>query len=140
MGTQVKLYLNTPRIIQPNTWTRLVYDRAIRNDRSMARDLSYVVPKVDADFLWHRAITWANFDIPPGDLRPRQFMSRFWRELTDDDTGTDNEIDTPGRDWDMASWQFLGEANKLYCVEVWHDHSDEAQIDHSQFVATTWDY
>lgn len=140
MGTGVKLYLNTPRIIQPKTWTRLVYDKAIRNDRYMVRDLSYIVPPQDTDFVWSRAVTWGDLVIPEGDLRPRQFMSRFMRELTDDDTGTDNEIDTPGRDWDMATWQFVGFKFQLYCVEVWHDHHEEAQIDHAQFVATTWDY
>lgn len=140
MATQVKLYLNTTRIIQPKTWTRLIYDKAIRNDRSMVRDLSYVVPPADADFLWSRAITWEDFEIPPGDIRPRQFMSRFWRELSDDDTGTDSEIDTPGRDWDMATWPFHGYAKQLYCVEVYHDHHVAAEISHSQFVATTWDY
>ena len=144
MATKAKLYLhkdlNGPRIIQPETWTPLRFDKAIRNDRNMVRNLMYVVPPQTGDFIWSRAVTWANLEIPPGDIRPRQFMSRFMRELSDDDTGTDNEIDTPGRDWDMATWQFDGVKDQLYCVEVWHDHHVEAQIDHAQFVATTWDY
>jgi len=141
LGTQVKLYLATPRIIQPKTWTRLVFDKVLRDDAGMVRDLSFIVPKRNTDFIWSREITWADLsEIPPDDDRPRQFMSRFMRDLTDDDTGTDNEIDTPGRDWDMATWQFHGFANQRYCAEVWHDHHEQAQIDHAQFVATTWDY
>jgi hypothetical protein len=136
------LYRDKPQIIQPNTWTLLIFYRALRNDRSMARSLTMIVPKLDGDFLWARNIRWESIDIPDGDLRPRQFMSRFVRDpaTAPDDTGAADHLDSPGRDWDTVTWPFEGNADQPVGVQVWHDHHESAAVGHAQFSATTWDY
>ncbi len=142
MATQCKLYRNTPQLIQPQTWTLLTFDKAIRNDRYMQRDLSLVMPPFDGDFIWSRNIRWAALVLPEGDVRPRQFMSRFIRDPQDarDDTGAADHLASPGRNWETTTWQFHGEAYEPVGVEVWHDHYEPWAVEHAQFVATTWDY
>lgn len=143
MATQCKLYRGTiPQIIPPNSWTLLTFERAIRDDRHMQRDLSLIVPPFDGDIIWARNVRWEPITVPDGDLRPRQFASRFVRDPAGihDDTGTEDQLDTPGRDWDTNTWLFYGHADQPVGVEVWHDHHLPAAVGHAQFVAMTWDY
>lgn len=142
MATQVKLYRNTPQAVPPGTWTLLTFDTAIRNDLSMAEDLSLIVPAHDGDFLWARNVSWETLTIPEGDVRVRQFMSRFIRDPygVRDDTGAADRVDSPGRDWDTTMWPFYGQHGQPVGVEVWHDHHEPAYVRHAQFVGMTWDY
>lgn len=143
MATQCKLQRKlTPQLIKPNTWTLLVFDTILRNDRSMQKGMSLIIPPVDGDFIWGRNISWGPFDIPKGDLRVRQTASRFIRDPhgEDDDTGSDDKLDTPGRDFTTGTWVFKGDGGKPIGVEVWHDHTGPVFVTQSQFSATTWDY
>lgn len=142
MATQCKLYRDTPQTIQPSTWTLLTFDTAIRNDLSMQQGLSLIVPPQDGDFLWARNIRWETLTIPEGDTRPRQFAARFIRDPygVRDDTGTADQIDTPGKDWQTMVWPFWGKAGRPIGVEVWHDHHEPAVVGHAQFVGQTNDY
>lgn len=142
MGTQCKLYRSTPQIIEPNRWTLLTFERAIRNDGNMARSLSLIVPPLDGDYVWARNIRWEAIAVPEGDSRQRQFMSRFIRDPHGirDDTGAADHVATPGRSWETTSWMFFGDAGEPVGVEVWHDHHEPWAVGHAQFVATTWDY
>lgn len=143
MATVCKLYRgDKPQLIQPETWTLVTFERVITNDRSMARKLSLIMPPFDGDFLWARNLRWAALTTPDGDLRPRQFMSRFIRDPNGirDDTGAADHLATPGRSWETSTWPFAGQANQAVGVEVWHDHHEPWQLEHAQFVAMTWDY
>lgn len=142
MATQCKLYRSTPQLIQPNTWTVLTFDRAIRNDQGMSADLSLITPPQDGDFIWARNVRWEPITVPGGDTRPRQFMDRFIRDPygVRDDTGADDRMDTPGRDWNTTAWFFYGNAGQPVGVEVWHDHHEPVEVGHAQFVGMTWDY
>lgn len=142
MATQCKLYRDTPQLIPPNTWTLLTFERTIRNDRKMARDLTLIMPPFDGDFIWSRNIRWAAITVPVGDLRQRQFMSRFIRDPHGirDDTGAADHVATPGRSWETTTWPFAGQANQSVGVEVWHDHHDDWPVEHAQLSGTTWDY
>lgn len=143
MATQCKLYRgDTPQTIQPETWTLITYERTISNDRNMARKLSLIMPPFDGDFLWARNLRWAALTTSDGDLRPRQFMSRFIRDPNGirDDTGAADHLATPGRSWETSSWPFAGQANQPVGVEVWHDHDQPWAVEHAQFAAMTWDY
>jgi hypothetical protein len=136
------LYRNAPQTIPPTTWTLLTFEKAIRNDRSMQRDLTLIVPPFDGDFIWGRNVRWESITVPAGDDRPRQFMARFIRDPhgVRDDTGAADRVDSPGRDWDTNCWPFWGKAGQPVGVEVWHDHHEAAHVGHAQFVAMTWDY
>ncbi|MEB8338557.1 hypothetical protein [Streptomyces endophyticus] len=142
MAAQCKLYRNTPQLIAPRTWTLVTYERAIRNDRGMEQDLALIVPDRDGDFVWARNIRWEPVTQPEGDVRVRQFMSRFIRDPHGirDDTGAGDRMDSPGRDWDTTMWPFFGRAGQPVGVEVWHDHHEPAAVGHAQFVGMTWDY
>lgn len=142
MATVCKLYRNTPLVIPPNTWTLVTFDEVLRNDHSMAQDLSLIVPPYAGDFIWGRNISWEALTLPDGDTRARQFMSRFVRDPhTDpDDTGAEDQVDTPGRDWDTNVWLFRGRAGQPVGVQVWHDHHTDAIVRHAQLVAQTNDY
>ena len=142
MATQCKLYRDTPQTVPPNTWTLLTFDTALRNDLSMQQDLTLIVPPCDGDFIWGRNIRWESITVPAGDVRVRQFMARFIRDPHGirDDTGAEDQADTPGRDWDTNMWLFRGNADEPVGVEVWHDHHTDAVVGHAQFSATTWDY
>lgn len=142
MATQCKLYRDTPQLIQPQVWTLLTFDKAIRNDRYMQRDLRLVVPPFDGDFIWGRNLRWASITTPDGDVRVRQFMERFVRDPYGerDDTGSSDGLDSPGREFHTGAWFFHGEANEPVGVEVWHDHDQPVAVEHAQFVAMTWDY
>lgn len=143
MATQCKLYRGeTPQLIEPETWTLLTFERTIRDDRRMARNLSLIVPLYDGDFIWARNIRWESLTIPDEDVRPRQFMSRFIRDPHGirDDTGADDRTATPGRSWQTVTWPFAGNGGQPVGIEVWHDHHVAAAVGHAQFSATTWDY
>lgn len=143
MATECKLYRGEkPQVIQPETWTLVTFEKTIHNDRTMAKSLSLIVPKVDGSFIWARNLRWAAITIPDGDLRPRQIMSRFVRDPHGirDDTGADDRTATPGRSWQTVMWPFAGQAGQPVGVEVWHDHSEPWAVEHAQFAATTWDY
>lgn len=142
MATQCKLYRDTPQLIQPNAWTLLTFERAIRDDRHMYRAPALIMPPFDGDFIWGRNIRWEPLAVPPGDSRVRQFMARFVRDPLGerDDTGAEDQVDTPGRDWDTNTWFFYGESGVPVGVEVWHDHHEAAAVGHAQFVGMTWDY
>lgn len=143
MATQCKLYRGqAPQIIPPQEWTLLTFERAIRNDLRLTPDLTLIVPPHDGDYLWSRNVRWEAITVPPGDVRVRQFMSRFIRDPHGerDDTGACDRVDSPGRDWDTVTWPFYGQADQPVGVEVWHDHHEPAAVGHAQFVATTWDY
>lgn len=143
MATQCKLYRGvTSQVVQPNTWTLVTFEQAIRNDLGMAQNLTLIVPQYDGDFLWARNVRWASITIPVGDTRPRQFMSRFIRDPygVRDDTGAGDQIDTPGKDWTTTMWPFYGQAGEAVGLEVWHDHHDPVALEHAQFVGMTWDY
>ena len=142
MATVCKLYRNTLQAVPPLTWTLLTFDEVLRNDCSMARDLSLIVPPQDGDFIWGRNIRWEPLTIPAGDTRVRQFMARFVRDPhgAPDDTGAEDQADTPGRDWDTNLWLFRGHAGHPVGVEVWHDHHTDAFVGHAQFAAQTNDY
>lgn len=142
MATQCKLYRDTPQLIPPGTWTLLTFEKTIRNDRSMARDCCLIMPPFEGDFVWSRNIRWAAITVPEGDIRPRQFMSRFIRDPHGerDDTGAADHVATPGRSWETTTWQFYGEPGEPVGVEVWHDHHEPWAVEHAQFVATAWDY
>lgn len=142
MATLCKLYRNAPLVVPPSTWTLLTFEKTLRNDRSMARDLSLIVPPEDGDFIWGRNIRWESITLPEGDTRPRQFMARFIRDPhgVRDDTGAEDQTDTPGRDWDTNVWLFKGYEDVPIGVEVWHDHHTDAVVGHCQFVGQTNDY
>lgn len=142
MATLAKLYRNTPLSIPPATWTLLTFDEVLRNDRGMTSGMSLIVPPEDGDFIWGRNIRWEPLTIPEGDTRPRQFMARFIRDPYGirDDTGAEDQVDTPGRDWDTNVWLFRGQAGEPVGVEVWHDHHTDAVVGHAQFVGQTNDY
>lgn len=143
MATECKLYRGEkPQIIPPETWTLVTYEKTILNDRSMAKSLSLIVPKVDGAFWWARNLRWAAIEIPEGDVRPRQIMSRFVRDPHGirDDTGADDRAATPGRSWQTVGWPFAGQAGMPVGVEVWHDHHEPWPLEHAQFAALTWDY
>lgn len=143
MATVCKLYRgDKPQLIPPNTWTLLTYERTISNDRSMVRNLSLIMPPFDGHFIWSRNLRWAAITLPDGDVRPRQFMSRFIRDPHGDrdDTGATDHPVTPGRSWETTTWQFAGQANQPVGVEVWHDHHEPWAVEHAQFAAVTWDY
>lgn len=143
MATQVKLYRGLrAQVVEPNTWTLVTYERAIRNDRGMYEPPGLIVPPEDGDYVWGRNLRWESLTIPDGDTRPRQFMSRFIRDPhgVRDDTGAGDGLDTPGRDWQTVMWPFWGAAGVPVGVEVWHDHHEPALLGHAQFVGMTWDY
>lgn len=143
MATVCKLYRGEkPQLIPPETWTIITFERAISNDRNMARSLSLIMPPFDGDFLWARNLRWAALTLPEGDVRQRQFMSRFVRDPhgARDDTGAADHLATPGRSWETVSWPFAGQANQAVGIEVWHDHDQPWPVEHAQFAATTWDY
>lgn len=142
MASQVKLYRNAPQLIQPETWTVVNFQSAIRNDLSMAQDLTLIVPAHDGDFLWARNVRWGALTVPDWDLRPRQFMSRFIRDPFGirDDTGASDQLDSPGRDWTTTMWPFYGHEGQPVGLEVWHDHTEPVAVEHAQFVGMTWDY
>lgn len=142
MATLCKLYRNTPFVVPPEEWTLLKFAEALRNDRSMARDLSLIVPPENGDFIWGRNVRWESLTIPEGDERQRQFMARFVRDPhgVRDDTGAEDQADTPGRDWDTNVWLFKGYEGVPIGVEVWHDHHTDAVVGHAQFVGQTNDY
>jgi hypothetical protein len=143
MATVCKLYRGAkPQIIQPETWTLVTYEKTLSNDRSMMRDRSLIMPPFDGDFIWARNLRWAAIDIPDGDTRVRQIMSRFIRDPHGirDDTGADDRLATPGRSWQTVCWPFAGQANQPVGVEVWHDHHEAWALEHAQFVGTTSDY
>lgn len=142
MGTQCKLYRNTPQLIQPKTWTTLQFDEALRNDNNMSTDLQVIVPPWNGDFIWFRNVRWNGYTIPAGDTRQRQFTEQFCRDpLTNpDDTGTDDSLATPGKSWNTTSWAFLGRAGQPVGVRVWHDHHEPVEVGHCQFIGMTWDY
>ncbi|WP_069883564.1 hypothetical protein [Streptomyces luteocolor] len=143
MASVCKLYRgDKPQLIQPETWTLVIFERVISNDRSMARQLSLIMPPFDGDFTWARNLRWAAIDIPDGDTRPRQFMSRFIRDPYGirDDTGADDRTATPGRSWQTVTWLFAGQSNQPVGVEVWHDHHEPWPLEHAQFVGSTRDY
>lgn len=143
MATQTKLQRKlTPQAIPPNTWTLITYDTVIRDDDEMAVDMELITPHEDADFLWARNVSWDAFTVPAGDTRVRQFSARFIRDPYGirDDTGTADQIDTPGRDWSTTVWPFWGKAGRPVGLEVWHDHHEPVNVTQAQFSATTWDY
>lgn len=142
MATECKLYRNTPLVIPPLEWTLVTYDRAIRNDRKMAVNLETIRPPEDGDFIWLRNLRWNDIEIPEGDDRQRQFMAHFIRDPhgVRDDTGAEDGLDTPGRDWDTTTWSFYGNAGQPVGVEVWHDHHEPVELGHAQFIGITWDY
>jgi hypothetical protein len=143
VATQVKLQRKlSPQLIPPNTWTLLTFDTVIRNDEGMAQAMSLIVPKHGGDFIWGRNIRWEPLTIPEGDVRVRQFMSRFIRDPLGerDDTGAGDGPDTPGRDYRTEAWFFYGEAGEPVGLEVWHDHHEAAYVGQAQFVGMTWDY
>lgn len=142
MATQGKFYRNIPQLIQPQTWTLLTYEKHLRNDQLMCRDLSVITPAADGDFVWSRNIRWGAITVPEGDVRPRQIMSRFIRDPhgARDDTGAADHLVSPGRNWETTTWQFHGDADEAVGVEVWHDHDLPVAVEHAQFVGTTWDY
>ncbi|MCX4231981.1 hypothetical protein [Streptomyces ortus] len=143
MATECKLYRGEKsQLIPPETWTLVTYEKVIVNDRTMAKSLSLIVPKVDGTFWWARNLRWAAITLPDGDLRPRQFMSRFVRDPHGirDDTGADDRAATPGRSWQTVGWPFAGQAGMPVGVEVWHDHDQPWPLEHAQFAALTWDY
>ncbi|MGD6761345.1 hypothetical protein ACOKM5_20640 [Streptomyces sp. BH097] len=142
MATVCKLYRNSPQLIPPNEWTLLTFEKALSNDRKMATNLSLITPPVDADFLWARNLRWGAIQIPDGDDRPRQVMSRFIRDPfgVRDDTGADDRLATPGRTWQTVAWPFKGQADMPVGVEVWHDHDQPWPLEHAQFVGETSDY
>ncbi|MFJ2259463.1 hypothetical protein ACIOKD_14175 [Streptomyces sp. NPDC087844] len=138
-----KLYRGTvPQIIPPGEWTLVSFEKTVSNDRSMARNLSLIVPPTTAEFLWARNLRWSAIDIPDGDVRPRQIMSRFVRDPAGihDDTGADDRTATPGRSWQTVAWPFVGQAGMPVGLEVWHDHHLPWGLEHAQFAATTPDY
>ncbi len=138
-----KLYRgNTPLIIPPGEWTPVTFEKTVSNDRSMARNLSVIVPPVTGEFLWGRNLRWSSVEIPDGDLRPRQIMSRFVRDPAGlrDDTGADDRVATPGRSWQTVLWPFVGQAGMPVGLEVWHDHHLPWALEHAQFVGMTSDY
>jgi hypothetical protein len=142
MATQCKLYRDSPQVVPPNEWTLLKFERALRNDRHMHRDFTMIIPPFAGDFVWSRNLRWAAFTLPAGDVRPRQFMSRFVRDPhgARDDTGAADHVATPGRSWETTTWLFAGEANEPVGVEVWHDHTEPWAVEHAQFAGMTWDY
>lgn len=143
MATVCKLYRGEkPLLIQPETWTLVTYEKTLSNDRSMMRDRSLIQPPFDGDFTWYRNLRWAAIEIPDGDLRPRQIMSRFIRDPhgKPDDTGADDRVASPGRSWQTVAWAFKGQAGMPVGVEVWHDHDQPWALEHAQFVGTTSDY
>ena len=143
MATVCKLYRGEkPQIIPPGEWTLVTYEKTLSNDRSMMRDLALIQPPFDGDFIWARNLRWAAIDIPEGDTRTRQFMSRFIRDPHGirDDTGADDRVATPGRSWQTVMWPFAGQANMPVGVEVWHDHHEAWALEHAQFVGYTADY
>lgn len=142
MATQCKLYSNTSQVIQPNTWTLVVFETALRNDHGMEHGLSLIVPPYNGDFIWSRNVRWEPITVSSGDTRQRQFMTRFIRDPHGirDDTGADDRSDSPGRDWNTVTWTFYGRAGQPVGIEVWHDHHEPAAVGHAQLVATTWDY
>ncbi|WP_369212706.1 hypothetical protein [Streptomyces flavofungini] len=143
MATVCKLYRgDKPQLIQPETWTLITFERVLANDRSMARKLSLIQPPFDGDFIWSRNLRWAALALPEGDLRQRQFMSRFIRDPhgVRDDTGAADHPATPGRSWETVTWPFHGEAGQPVGVEVWHDHDQPWAVEHAQFVGMTCDY
>lgn len=143
MATQCKLQRKEfAQIIQPNTWTLLTFDTIIRNDMSMQKLMKTIAPMYNGDFIWARNISWSAIEVPDDDLRIRQFASRFIRDPSGDrdDTGTDDGVFSPGKNFSTVTWPFRGEMNVPVGVEVWHDHSLPASIYQAQFSATTWDY
>lgn len=143
MATVCKLYRGEkPQLIQPETWTLVTYEKTLSNDRSMMRDRSLIQPPFDGDFIWARNLRWGAITIPDGDLRPRQFMSRFIRDPFGirDDTGADDRVASPGRSWQTVMWPFAGHAGQPVGVEVWHDHTEPWPLEHAQFVGYTADY
>ncbi|WP_306317196.1 MULTISPECIES: hypothetical protein [unclassified Streptomyces] len=143
MATVCKLYRGkTPQIIKPGEWTLVTYEEILSNDRKMAVNLSMIRPPFDGDFLWFRNLRWGAIDIPDGDPRQRQFMSRFIRDPHGirDDTGADDRVATPGRSWQTVSWAFAGHAGQPVGVEVWHDHDQPWPLEHAQFVGYTADF
>src|ERR1043165_2877814 len=143
MATVCKLYRgDKPQLIEPETWTLVTYEKALSNDRSMMRNLSTIQPPFDGDFIWARNLRWGAIDIPDGDTRQRQIMSRFIRDPHGirDDTGADDRLATPGRSWQTVLGPFAGHANMPVDVEVWHDHHEPWPLEHAQFVGYTADY
>lgn len=143
MSTECKLYRGeTPQLIPPTTWTLVTYEKVLVNDRSMARDLSLIMPPFAGSFLWGRNLRWAAITVPDGDVRPRQIMSRFVRDPHGiaDDTGADDRLATPGRSWQTVTWPFAGKAGQPVGVQVWHDHTEDWPLEHAQFTGVTCDY
>jgi hypothetical protein len=143
MATVCKLYRGEkPLMVPPGVWTLVTYESVLSNDRKMARDLSLIQPPFDGDFIWARNLRWAAIELPDGDTRQRQIMSRFIRDPHGirDDTGADDRVATPGRSWQTVSWAFAGGAGQPVGVEVWHDHHQDWALEHAQFVGMTSDY
>jgi hypothetical protein len=143
VGTQAKLQRKlTPQLIQPQTWTLLTYDTVIRDNRSMVREMSLIQPPYSGDFIWGRNVSWDPIEVPEDDTRVRQFAARFVRDPHGDrdDTGSQDQADTSGKDFHTGLWVFWGKANVPVGVEVWHDHTEPVAVYQAQFSATTWDY
>lgn len=149
MATTCKLYTDRKQIIPPNTWTPIRYDRALRDDGPMwgggGMDdpaSALITPKRSGDFVWFRFLHWDSITVPEGDTRQRQFLEQFCRDPygTPDSTGSSDEGDTAGREFQIASWAFAGRAGQPVAVRVWHDHHEPVAVVHAQFIAMTWDY
>jgi hypothetical protein len=68
VATVCKLYRGEkPQLVPPETWTLVTYERVISNDRSMARQLSLIMPPFDGDFLWARNLRWAAIAVSDGE-------------------------------------------------------------------------
>lgn len=150
MGTQCKLYTDVRQAIEPNTWTTIKFDVILRDDNGMYLgsknvadpNSALIKPKVSGDFIWSRLIKWDSIVVPEGDVRRRQFQSRFVRNpyTAPNNTGEADDGDTVGQDIQCVTWQFWGTAANSVAVEVCHNHHLPVDVIHAQFCATTWDY
>ncbi|WP_431781695.1 hypothetical protein [Streptomyces chumphonensis] len=149
MATLCKLYSDAEQIIVPETWTPLRFERALRDDGPMwggggvsSPDSALITPRRDGDFEWERFVHWESIIVPEGDTRPRQFLEQFCRDpyTAPDTTATTDGVDTPGKEFRLASWRFRGRAGQPVAVRVWHDHHEPVKVTHSQFIASTSDY
>jgi hypothetical protein len=151
MATQCKLFTNTDQSIPPNTWTVVLFDEVLRNDAAMFKGTAGVLsnrknglitPPRGADFIWCRFVQWESIEVDEKDVRVRQFMEQFCRDPygVQDSTASTDGPDTPGKEFNLGSWVFRGDAGEPVGVRVWHDHNEAVKIVHAQFSATTWDF
>jgi hypothetical protein len=143
--TACAVMTTTPQTIQPNTWTLLRYDDVLRNDANMFRgngladpDSALIHPDEHAYYLWARFVHWAAISGDPDELAGVQFLEQFARDpyaSSPDTTGTTDARGTAGKEFNLATWPFVGDPGTPVGVRVMHNHTAPVNVILAEFKA-----